>query len=683
MNERTRLYVAMALAALILFGWFPLVSQVERLTGWKLLPPPATQPATQPTTAPTAETGYASSTTAPATAPNAWAMNPMAPFKPVAAPTTQQADVLIGSAERKNKEYALQLRLSPHGGGVAGVTLNDFTERVGSEDPFDFEKPYGPESLALATKALTINGASVPMQNLPWQITQQSSNAAVATFDIADAAGNQLTLTKHYEVLRREDEGGQNGPRGYETKFTYTITNRSNQPMVVSSDLIGPTFPPSEQMRGGDRQVIAGFQGKNDVILKHDALEGFSGSSATRDYSVYDGQQLLWIGAGGNYFNGIVRPTNGNWIKTATASSINPDAEAHLRQVLIELKTGDITLAPGETKRMEARVFFGPRKREVLKNPYYSAAGVAYQHTLEITGSCALCTFQWLVDFLMLLLGVFQTILRDWGLAIIALVFVVRACLHPITKRAQINMAKMSKFQPEIERIKKKYENDKDGLNRAMMEFYKTQGATPILGCLPMFLQMPIWIALYSGLGSTFELRQAPFLYGLTWIKDLSQPDHLIKFDQTINFFFLHIDGINVIPFLLAIAFFLQHKLTPKPPASTPEQEQQQKMMQWMTLLFPVFLYSSPSGLNLYILTSTIFGVIESRIIRKHIKEREALQAANGPTIVDGEIIDTLKNKPAEPKKKTSGIWAKFQELQERAEQLRNDAEKKARDRKK
>jgi YidC/Oxa1 family membrane protein insertase len=173
-----------------------------------------------------------------------------------------------------------------------------------------------------------------------------------------------------------------------------------------------------------------------------------------------------------------------------------------------------------------------------------------------------------------------------------------------------------------------------------MMKFYKEHGATPILGCLPMFLQMPIWIALWSALQSTFELRHAGFLrwenVHLTWIKDLSQPDHLFQLSHPMNLFgLIPISGLNILPLLLGVVFFIQQKyFTPKPPTMTPEQEQQQKMMQWMSLLFPVMLYPGPSGLNLYILASTTFGIIESKRIRDHIKRREEA-AASGKVIVD------------------------------------------------
>ena len=204
---------------------------------------------------------------------------------------------------------------------------------------------------------------------------------------------------------------------------------------------------------------------------------------------------------------------------------------------------------------------------------------------------------------------------------------------------------------------------------------------TPIYGCLPMFLQMPIWIALWNSLQSTFELRHSPFLYGLTWIHDLSKPDYLVHFQNPVPLIFgMTLRGINVLPLLMSVVMYFQTKMQPKPATMTAEQAQQQKMMLWMsTLLFPLMLYSGPAGLNLYIMTSTLFGIIESKVIRKHIKEREALEAA-GPTIIDEDPPERgggggskRKDDPKGPK--PMGWLAR---LQERAEQIRNEAQKQA-----
>jgi YidC/Oxa1 family membrane protein insertase len=187
---------------------------------------------------------------------------------------------------------------------------------------------------------------------------------------------------------------------------------------------------------------------------------------------------------------------------------------------------------------------------------------------------------------------------------------------------------------------------------------------------------MPIWVALWTTLQNTFELRQAPFLWGLTWIKDLSQADRIIPFTASIPLVFTTIDAINLLPVLLAVVFYLQQKFTPKPPATTPEQEQQQKMMQWMSLLFPVFLYKMPSGLNLYILTSTTIGIIESKRIRDHIKQREEMEKKD-KVIVETRATRASKRLPKDKDQETkSGLAGWIAGLADRADQIRRDADK-------
>lgn len=682
MNERQRLVLFIIISAVILFAYQPILHY------FGLLPTPTTQPTTQatppsptppgpekvipgvPGTLPSVE----SPTTGPALIPTT---TQTIGIKSLTDPAAAQP-VQLGSKLRNDPNYALGLTLNPVGGSLDAVVLNRYKQQVDGEAPFTFERPYqDPGTAALSTRSITINGQTHDISQFVWQ-TRQQGDTAILTLDLATPDNSPLVrLTKTFKVFPRSDD--PKTPQGYEIEFSQQVQNLSNQALDIHTTVIGPTFPPSELLRGGDRQLIAGYKSDNKVVLHYNPLEAFDASQPTIDYTVdKNGLPLLWIGAGTNYFNAILRPQT-PWIAKAVGTALNPQADPHQRQVSIVLETKPTgVLAPGATQQVDANVFFGPRLRSLLRNEYYSAAGLQYYHTLEISGACTFCAFSDITNFLMWLLGIFHAIFRDWGLAIIALVFIVRAVLHPITKKSQINMAKMAKMGPEIERIKKKYGDDKEALNRAMMEFYKNHGATPILGCLPMFLQMPIWISLYSGLSTTFELRHAPFLYGLTWIKDLSKPDHLIEFERAWNFLFIHIDGLNVIPILLAVAFYLQYKLQPKPPAMTEEQKSQQRMMMWMTtLLFPLMLYPMPSGLNIYIFASTIFGVIESKIIRNHIEKQEALKPT-GPQFVEGEVVDS---KPASSS--GGGLFGWFARLQERAEALREEAEKKARQKRK
>jgi membrane protein insertase Oxa1/YidC/SpoIIIJ len=138
------------------------------------------------------------------------------------------------------------------------------------------------------------------------------------------------------------------------------------------------------------------------------------------------------------------------------------------------------------------------------------------------------------------------------------------------------------------------------------------------------------------------------------------------------------ISGINLLPMLLGIVFFLQQKFTPQPPSTTPEQEMQKKMMLWMSvLMFPLFLYNGPSGLNLYIMTSTTIGIIESKRIRDHIKQREEAEKA-GKIIVDAPR--GMKKEPAPAKKgptpKKTGLAGWIEQMQAKADELRKQQDR-------
>ena len=360
-----------------------------------------------------------------------------------------------------------------------------------------------------------------------------------------------------------------------------------------------------------------------------------------------------WFGSATSYFMALQRfePLPGSktpvdWFGAIDTRTLTPDATGALRSDEIVITTKGTTVAPGAENSLPSRVYFGPRKREYLTNAHYAAPWIQYDRALVIvSGICGICTWQWLIDILFAILKGFHAVTRDWGLSIIGLVFLVRLALHPITKRAQLNMLKFGKLAPEMTEIKKRHKDDQEAMNRAMMGFYKEHGATQAMGCLPMFLQMPVWIALWQAMNTTFELRHQPFFYNLTWIHDLSKPDHLIDF-ASYGWPIIHgpgflrsmitISGVNVLPFVYGIVQFIQFKIQPKPPASTPEQEQQQKMTQWMILfMMAVLLYASPSGLMIYMITSFLIGIFESKLVKRQFEHMTANAASF--TIVDND----------------------------------------------
>jgi len=308
------------------------------------------------------------------------------------------------------------------------------------------------------------------------------------------------------------------------------------------------------------------------------------------------------------------------------------------------------------TINLDYATYTGPLNPEILAEEQpYVALNMDYLILYQMSSCCAICTFQWLAHGLLWFLSLVHAVTFDWGVAIIILVLVVRAILHPITKRSQIAMQRfqkaMQKLSPELEKLKAKYKDEPKRLQQEQLRLWREHNVSPasMLGCLPMFLQMPIWVALYAMLYFAWELRQEPAFWGLfqvfwdwQFLADLSAGDHFFwEFAEPTHFLFWNITGINLLPFLMAGIFFIQQKyMTPQTTANmTKEQQQTQRMMRvMMVVLFPLMLYSAPSGLTLYILTSSILGIIESRHIRKHVESLD--------------LESTIVRKPKEPKRK-------------------------------
>ena len=635
---------------LVLVWHFVVEQMYQHNPSWRPTTAPTTAPvAVVPATAPSLVVGgglpVEPAATRPTTTPAVAVANagPTTPAVGLHAEDTADAPTaVLGSTAYKDQTYALGLTVDPRGAGVDVVTLNQFYKTANDRQLYTFQLPATEATAdgtrSLATGFVVIDQTQVDLTTARWRRTAATVDSATYALRILDGTKPVLELTKTFALERRE---AADGSKGYEVAVRQGFHNLSDRTLTVSASINGPTVPAPENSRSEDRRFVGGFDEGDQVIKTGDTfVTDLSTKKPAKDLATVQPLPLLWLGTCNSYFDAILRPDvagKGAPVRIASAPAVGLDDATH--DSAFSINTTPVVLAAGAAVPFDVHAFFGPKQRQLLKNAYYEAFPRAYNSTLVYTsGFCGFLTFGWLIDALYGILSGFHFVFRDWGLAIIGLVILVRSCLHPITKRSQINMMGMSKMGPEIERLKKKYGDDKDGLNKAMMTVYKEQGLTPILGCLPMLLQTPIWLALWAALQSTFEIRQAPFLhpYGvpLTWINDLSQPDALVTFAHPVSLIWFTVHSINILPVLLAGVFFVQQMMQPVPANQTPEQEQQRKMMRWMSLLYPVLFYVSPSGLNLYILTSTSIGIVESKIVRDHIKERAAAETA-GRIIVD------------------------------------------------
>lgn len=261
----------------------------------------------------------------------------------------------------------------------------------------------------------------------------------------------------------------------------------------------------------------------------------------------------------------------------------------------------------GDSVTFDYQVYVGPRGRKPLAAAWPTLdTALAFFTSVTVMDQFAKLLLSVLVWF-------HDHVIANYGLAIIFLTILVRMVMFPLTWKSMLSMRKMSLLAPEMEKIKQECKEDQQEMQKRMMGLYRERGVSPLGGCLPMLLQMPVFIALYRMLWSAYELRRAPFI---GWIQDLSEPDHLMSlpFSIPIPFSGTPLDSINLLPILMALAMVASQKLMPM---SGPVQTSQQKtMMTIMPVFFSVITYNMASGLNLYILVSTLLGIAQNYLIR-------------------------------------------------------------------
>ncbi|HBF23665.1 MAG TPA: hypothetical protein DDW23_07620, partial [Planctomycetes bacterium] len=285
---------------------------------------------------------------------------------------------------------------------------------------------------------------------------------------------------------------------------------------------------------------------------------------------------------------------------------------------------GDFSLYVAEMSEKEQprsfQWFVGPKDPELLNDIRYGMLGeipslvdyeTSFFYRMFFTGAIA--------PFVLAVLSFLHGILGNWGWSIVAMTFLLRLFLFPITRHSQVKMAehgvRTAKVKPQLDRISKEFADDPRRRQEETMKLYRENKITPPLGgCLPILLQFPVFIGLFAALRSSIVLRQEPWL---GWVVDLSKPDALIDFGGPLVDFPLlsAMTSFNLLPLVMVVLWVLHQKSMPTP--TDPQQAQMQKMMTWMPILFGVLLYNYAAGLSLYMITSSGLGIIESKFVRK------------------------------------------------------------------
>ncbi|MSR29777.1 MAG: membrane protein insertase YidC [Phycisphaerales bacterium] len=520
----------------------------------------------------------------------------------------------------------------------------------------------------LAMHSIEVDGARVSLFGSVW------SERAPGSFEttLVDPSG-----VIHFRILRsftvRTGEGD-----GYDLLLSQSVENLDGSPHAIRLVQYGPGELSQDQ---GEMMDIRRFQfgylfnvardPTQSSVITHDAVTYRSDvlkAAQAGQYELWPSaiqkeqqQSISWFGTTNRYFSVAVHapmPASSATPSKSAASAIeqvrvaigDPSAldPAGAPTVFTELHSPLLSVAPGARADFSLGAFVGPLDRAILRGDApYSLLEMAGLIVYQMGGCCSWCTFAWLANIMVVFLDFLHDyVVFDWGLAIVVLVLAVRLLLHPISKKSQVQMQRLSRgmaeLKPELDALKSRYGDDPKRMQQEQMRLYREKGVNPagcLGGFLPTFLQMPIWIALYAVLYLAFELRQQPAFFGIfqlpggwKFLGDLSAQDRFIPLPWSVNLYLFTFTSVNLLPLLMGGVFYIQQKyMTPPTTVKlSPEQEQQQKMMRIMTVvMFPVMLYTAPSGLTLYIMTSTLVGIWESKRVRRHVE-----MTANQPVVV-------------------------------------------------
>ena len=256
-----------------------------------------------------------------------------------------------------------------------------------------------------------------------------------------------------------------------------------------------------------------------------------------------------------------------------------------------------VSVAPGSEIVHSYALFLGPRQLTVLKQ-----FGKGLDKAVD---------FGWtniIAKPLLYALRFFNKYIHNYGVSIILLTILIKIIFWPLTHKSYKSMKEMQKLQPIMAKIKEKYKDNREQMNKEMMALYRTYKVNPMSGCLPMIIQIPVFFALYRILGKAIELRHAPFML---WINDLSAPDRLFHFSFKIPFMAPPY-GIPVLTLLMGASMYIQQKMTP-----TPGDPTQAKFMMFLPIIFTFMFINFPSGLVLYWLVNNILSIGQQYRIQK------------------------------------------------------------------
>ncbi|PAS28525.1 membrane protein insertase YidC [Vibrio cholerae] len=463
----------------------------------------------------------------------------------------------------------LTLSIDTLGGDVVSAKLNQYSEELNSPESFVLLQNTQGHQFIAQSGLVGPQGIDVTSNNRPaYQVSADSFTLAEGQYELhipMTYQANGIDYTKTF-ILKRGS---------YAVDVVFDVANNSGSEATLGmyahlrqnlldsgGNLAMPTY------RGGAYST-------SDVRYKKYSFDDMK----DRNLSAPNDVTVNWVAMIQHYFASAWIPRD------------EPQAQLYSRVINnlgdMGIRTPNKTIANGDKAEFEATLWVGPKLQDQM-------ATTAPNLDLVVD-------YGWLwfiAKPLHWLLSVIQTFVGNWGVAIICLTFIVRGAMYPLTKAQYTSMAKMRMLQPKLQAMRERIGDDRQRMSQEMMELYKKEKVNPLGGCLPILLQMPIFIALYWALMESVELRHSPF-FG--WIHDLSAQD-----------------PYYILPLLMGASMFVIQKMSP----TTITDPMQQKIMTFMPVMFTFFFLWFPSGLVLYWLVSNIVTLIQQTLIYKALEKK-------------------------------------------------------------
>lgn len=553
----------------------------------------------------------------------------------------------------------IRVNISTYGGRIASVTVKEHKGQDGNPLVLFDSK----DKIKVTDKNKELNGSNTINFFFKSALPDRNINTNELFFTPVNASVNAVTMRLDFKQGERYID------------FTYSLKENShmvdleitahNMNDIISGEETGITW------KQFIRQLESGydFEQRFSSVTYKPVGEGTDYLSEMSDDSEKFSEPMEWIAYKNQFFSAIM---------IAGDRFTNVDINSEVIQKdknLLKRCTTNMQTAFDPTGESPTRIqfYFGPNKFDILQESNALVAG-SDDPELEDLIYFGWPIVRWINRFaIMPLFDLLSGFGMNMGIVLILLTLIVKVVVYPFTRKSYLSSAKMRALKPYIDEVNAKYTKPEDALKKQQetMSLYQKYGASPMGGCLPMLIQMPVFIALFNFVPNAIELRQQSFL----WASDLSSYDAILSWDTPLPLIGNHLSLFCLLFCLTQILnTYYTSKMQPTMEGS-PEMEQQQKIMRWMMYIMPVmffFMFNKySSGLNFYYFISTLFSVFIYIFLRKTVSEDELLKKME-------EYAEKNKNNPA----KQTNIMSRLEALQEKQKELIEEREKIRNDRK-